>query len=733
MASSSSIPGVDMNNHFNLAWHTRLVQFKYDVSQDDVRFYGRDASEQRNLQAIAHALDLEYEYSRLTRCVTISKPDPSPSAQPEAEHEALIPPGDFSSLLNFETTVLPDELSFELDNILNNNPPINAADQDMNFGSGPADLSSRVLIDLSSNIQCRQQPEFQSQHQELMDHNMGTGPTALQLNNYPILNDLFPGVPGPLQNSTGTQITTEIDMFEEATKMRGPDFSLPEVRSQISIEPHPSSWKWDSVSGLSGPWDSTLAGLAPTPEDHELRSYFLTSPTSTGQAGIQDSFLTTSRSSTASQSQASSRAVSISSSQSERGRSHISKVFGRRSSTNSRASSNFREHVFDLNPQRSSSKTSGTSGRRGPLDPLVCAAANAVKAIKSSVQHRFSVRDLNTEMPQIYVCRRNEWQAHAMSVTETCNDPSKQMQLCALVNEYYKIVVEQRTLAIEYSRKIQNIAVDSSSGGVSLDPSWSAFIERVDGLLKHESVTAFHDPHPFPHILAPLDDCIFDIAWETLECTSSTHVLDHVENPHSLLILLRSAAFYQARLESDHLISQSLMCLRSCLEVLRITKDEMSHQMLGFTHAICENSPCNIECIASLEMHLNGYAVELSRVLLNKENTHSKSWWLSAFYSLCIQAFVRRGLIELMGHQATMSMDVGIKPASGYLHLAVRLFIACSGKYDPLRREIVLPKTDSFSAVELDMAQKVVGKEKWEKVGKDTSADYLLSLYDMLL
>lgn len=47
-------------------------------------------------------------------------------------------------------------------------------------------------------------------------------------------------------------------------------------------------------------------------------------------------------------------------------------------------------------------------------------------------------------------------------------------------------------------------------------------------------------------------------------------------------------------------------------------------------------------------MHLTLYSRELSRVFFKKENLNSRRpWWLSAFYSFCIQSYVRRALIEL--------------------------------------------------------------------------------------
>ena len=77
----------------------------------------------------------------------------------------------------------------------------------------------------------------------------------------------------------------------------------------------------------------------------------------------------------------SSRAGSISSLHSDRGRSRVSKIF-RRNSNGSIYSSGKGEHVFDFNQARSSSRaSSGRSVRTGPLDKIARAGMKAVLAI----------------------------------------------------------------------------------------------------------------------------------------------------------------------------------------------------------------------------------------------------------------------------------------------------------------------------------------------------------------
>jgi hypothetical protein len=58
-----------------------------------------------------------------------------------------------------------------------------------------------------------------------------------------------------------------------------------------------------------------------------------------------------------------------------------------------------------------------------------------------------------------------------------------------------------------------------------------------------KSVISLNLPHPAA--LAPLDQCILDILWESQQITHTFH-----GKPGVLLVVLRSAAVYQARIES---------------------------------------------------------------------------------------------------------------------------------------------------------------------------------------
>jgi len=68
---------IDMNNPSNLYLYSQVLVFKTDISREDAIFENSPTSEQRTLQAIAHQLDLDYEYSKASRTVRISRPEAS--------------------------------------------------------------------------------------------------------------------------------------------------------------------------------------------------------------------------------------------------------------------------------------------------------------------------------------------------------------------------------------------------------------------------------------------------------------------------------------------------------------------------------------------------------------------------------------------------------------------------------------------------------------------------------
>jgi hypothetical protein len=98
-------------------------------------------------------------------------------------------------------------------------------------------------------------------------------------------------------------------------------------------------------------------------------------------------------------------------------------------------------------------------------------------------------------------------------------------------------------------------------------------------------------------------------------------------------------------------------------------------------HDQCIPSLCKIECVAQLESSISLYLEELSRVFFKKENMRNKvPWWLSAFYSFCIQSFVKKALWVIKTNMA----DERLLVCEEYLRLPINLFSASSGLLDPL-------------------------------------------------
>jgi hypothetical protein len=152
---------------------------------------------------------------------------------------------------------------------------------------------------------------------------------------------------------------------------------------------------------------------------------------------------------------------------------------------------------------------------------------------------------------------------------------------------------------------------------------------------------------------------------------------------------------------------------------------------LGFInksiHEDCEISLCKIDCILNAERCIKLYVDELSRTFFKKENIRCKEgWWLSAFYSLCIQGLVRRALLQLKPESCT---NVETKQ---YLHLVIRLFGASSGTYDPLIRnhDTSSKEQDNSIAEDFKAAQLSLHQYKWTSTGITGSVNYLKQLFE---
>ena len=96
----------DMNDPTNLALYTQLLQFNKFTFLRERLFRDPDGSQQRTLHCLAHAMGLEYEYSRTTRTVTITKDSLS--------HQAVVTEDENLNYIDFDLLQPPEELPDDL-------------------------------------------------------------------------------------------------------------------------------------------------------------------------------------------------------------------------------------------------------------------------------------------------------------------------------------------------------------------------------------------------------------------------------------------------------------------------------------------------------------------------------------------------------------------------------------------------------------------------------------------
>ncbi|KAL1890239.1 hypothetical protein Sste5346_008393 [Sporothrix stenoceras] len=176
-------------------------------------------------------------------------------------------------------------------------------------------------------------------------------------------------------------------------------------------------------------------------------------------------------------------------------------------------------------------------------------------------------------------------------------------------------------------------------------------------------------------------DLISSIAWELADNSDSLNVLE-IESVESFMMLLETACLYEVEVGKSPMVSLSLVCLRNCLDALRLNS---AHLLDARLHSTCQSDRCSINCLRELANCIDTYIEELSLLMFRKVNLRDRRWWLSTFYSLCIQAYVRRALLVI--EQQLLypdSDDADVLYSSQYLHLVTVLFIAVSFQYDPL-------------------------------------------------
>ncbi|KAI1375302.1 hypothetical protein F4677DRAFT_133770 [Hypoxylon crocopeplum] len=219
------------------------------------------------------------------------------------------------------------------------------------------------------------------------------------------------------------------------------------------------------------------------------------------------------------------------------------------------------------------------------------------------------------------------------------------------------------------------------------------------------------------------------IAWGLVEITSARDVLN-ITSVEYTLDVIKAAATYEAEYGLSQAVPIAIGCFRNCIEILRL--HDGGH-LVPELHDDCEGSRCQIQLFQDLSSNIKSFTDELSKVIFRKENRlHERRWWLSAFYSIWIQSYVRR-TIRFVKDESKVQLSQETKEAcSNYLLLALELFDATSASFDPL----MSPWSLEEEPVNIDLklikyyrlAQKVLLSEQWPcDIG--SSIDYLRQLY----
>ncbi|KAH8751860.1 hypothetical protein F5882DRAFT_420198 [Hyaloscypha sp. PMI_1271] len=451
-----------------------------------------------------------------------------------------------------------------------------------------------------------------------------------------------------------------------------------------------------------------------------------------------------------------SRSSSIHSVISGHSKSRIEKAVSRKSSIRSAASSMF--SCFDSRSERSaaskiSKESRQTRGSRRSLDKFARAAIKAVKAVGACWRCKFLRKSCSDETP-CGSCpknaQRSDWQALGCrrgNLREEMNplilcpvsvlsqptffdlepDIQQENDECAtVVNQYSRRCLEIREKGMKTVHDALPLGIESLGH----------FLSNLDKKLptRNGSSVSFAVSigGKWPAILLPLDDCIQNIIWELSFLHTSQSVFDG-RTIQEAASMLRSAALCQVTTEDNQLIAQSLICLRGSLEVLRVIA---AGKLKSFSHRNCKTELCQIDCITNLDADVSRYINELSRVFFLKESTRNiRTWWISGFYSLVIQSFVRRALIEVIPHISSQGFEARCRGAREFLQLAVRLFVAATRSYDPLIRQSpedygsACPEDGGLHLMEVRIVQLAVKQADWRSSAVQDSGVYLKRLF----
>ncbi|KAI1496193.1 hypothetical protein F5X99DRAFT_84001 [Biscogniauxia marginata] len=232
-----------------------------------------------------------------------------------------------------------------------------------------------------------------------------------------------------------------------------------------------------------------------------------------------------------------------------------------------------------------------------------------------------------------------------------------------------------------------------------------------------------------------LQSNILTIVWGLVDNPSVKVVLG-VKDVSHVVEVMKAAAIYEIEYGHSTASSLAIECLRNCIDILRLYGSGFLTPTL---HADCHIHECEVESFRLLNSNFRPFLEELSTVIFRKENRPAdRKWWLSAFYALYLQSFVRR-VIMLLEKLSLANLSASSRALhqdfSTYLHLAIELFEAASASYDPLMSTWSLDKEPSESKLDLRLikyyriAQQALNTAQWPQGNTHSSVEFLNGLY----
>lgn len=179
----------------------------------------------------------------------------------------------------------------------------------------------------------------------------------------------------------------------------------------------------------------------------------------------------------------------------------------------------------------------------------------------------------------------------------------------------------------------------------------------------------------------------------------------------------------------DTLVWNAVRCLRYSLDALIVPIRGSA------LHQACKASRCGVHCIAKLQSSLCSFMSEQSQTLFRKGGLQNdRSWWLSVFYSLCIQSLVRINLnilISSIEDGKHHSLDEKFSAPGTYLYPLLQLFEAASAEYDPITKEEDEENLEPSARIHIKLAQMAINRKDWRLRNISSSYAYLRRLFQV--